>query len=56
MSTPVNLKIDSSQAVIADFIQGWMTRLGIAEDVRWLHQGMRCVQWPGVCAYKKIGG
>ena len=32
---------------------GGLLILGAGEDVRWLNQSMRRVQWPGVCAYKK---
>ena len=35
---------------------GGLLILGAGEDVRWLNQSMRRVQWPGVCAYKKTGG
>jgi len=36
--------------------EGGLLILGAGEDVRWLNQSMRRVQWPGVCAYKKTGG
>ena len=35
---------------------GGLLILGAGEDVSWLNQSVRRLQWPGVCAYKKIGG
>ncbi len=35
---------------------GGLLILGAGEDVRWTHASMRRVNWPGVTAYKKIGG
>ncbi len=35
---------------------GGLLILGAGEDVRWLNSGMRRLDYPGVCAYKKVGG
>lgn len=35
---------------------GGLLILGAGEDVSWLNQSVRRLQWPGVCAYTKIGG
>lgn len=35
---------------------GGLLILGAGEDVSWLNQNVHRLQWPGVCAYKKIGG
>ena len=35
---------------------GGMLILGAGEDVSWLGQNVRRLQWPGVCAYTKTGG
>jgi type IV pilus assembly protein PilK len=35
---------------------GGLLILGAGEDVSWLSQSVRRLQWPGVCAYKKTGG
>ena len=34
---------------------GGLLILGAGEDVSWLNKNVRRLQWPGVCAYKKIG-
>lgn len=36
--------------------KGGLLILGAGEDVLWLNSSMRRVSWPGVCAYRKIGG
>jgi len=48
------LAVRRSAAIKSD--QLGMLIPGAGEDVRWLNQNMRRVQWPGVCAYKKTGG
>jgi type IV pilus assembly protein PilK len=35
---------------------GGLLILGAGEDVSWLNDNVRRLQWPGVCAYKKTGG
>jgi type IV pilus assembly protein PilK len=35
---------------------GGLLVLGAGEDVSWLAQNVRRLQWPGVCAYMKTGG
>lgn len=35
---------------------GGLLILGAGEDVSWLGQNVRRLEWPGVCAYKKTGG
>ena len=35
---------------------GGLLILGAGEDVQWLNSGMRRVAWPGVSAYRKVGG
>ena len=35
---------------------GGLLILGAGEDVSWLNDNVRRLQWPGVCAYRKIGG
>lgn len=42
--------------LVARLRVGGLLILGAGEDVRWLNQSMRRMQYPGVCAYKKIGG
>jgi type IV pilus assembly protein PilK len=34
---------------------GGLLILGAGEDVSWINKKVRRLQWPGVCAYKKIG-
>jgi ligand-binding sensor domain-containing protein len=48
------LAVSRSAAIMSDQLE--MLILGAREDVRWLNQSMRRVQWPGVSAYKKTGG
>lgn len=35
---------------------GGLLILGAGEDVCWLNENVRRMEWPGVCAYKKTGG
>ena len=35
---------------------GGLLILGAGEDASWLNQSVQRLRWPGVCAYKKIGG
>ena len=43
-------------AVVERLRTGGLLILGAGEDVCWLNDSVQRLQWPGVCAYIKIGG
>jgi chemotaxis methyl-accepting protein methylase len=42
--------------LVARLRVGGLLILGAGEDATWLSQNVSRLQWPGLCAYKKIGG